>query len=101
MKIIRHSNLELEITANRWSVVLTVQARIYTFFGHVSRRDNDSMGRLVVQGRIEDTRSRARSPMGWADQIKAAVAVTLHECARNSVAREEWRRIVKRATTLK
>ncbi|CAH2235409.1 jg13268 [Pararge aegeria aegeria] len=64
-------------------------------------RDNDSIGRLVVQGRIEGTRSRGRSPMRWADQIKAAVAVPLHECARKAAAREEWRRIVKRATTLK
>ncbi|CAH2239712.1 jg6781 [Pararge aegeria aegeria] len=47
-----------------------VQARILTFFGHVSRRDNDSNERLVVQGRIEGTRSRGRSPMTWADQIK-------------------------------
>ncbi|CAH2239865.1 jg4552 [Pararge aegeria aegeria] len=46
-------------------------------------------------------RSRGRSPMRWADQIKAAVAVPLHECARKAAAREEWRRIVKRATTLK
>ncbi|CAH2237360.1 jg12074 [Pararge aegeria aegeria] len=34
-------------------------------------------------------------------EIKAAVAVPLHECARKAAAREEWRRIVKRATTLK
>ncbi|CAH2257805.1 jg8961 [Pararge aegeria aegeria] len=52
-----------------------VQARILTFFGHVSRRDNDSIERLVVQGRIEGTRSRGRSPIRWADQIKAEVAV--------------------------
>ncbi|CAH2229282.1 jg17031 [Pararge aegeria aegeria] len=65
------------------------------------RHDNDSIERLVVQERIEGTRSRGRSPMIWADQIKAAVAVPLHECARKAAAREEWRRIVKRATTLK
>ncbi|CAH2226497.1 jg28004 [Pararge aegeria aegeria] len=47
-----------------------VQARILTFFGHISVRDNDSIERLVVQGGIEGTRSRGRSPMRWADQIK-------------------------------
>ncbi|CAH2233495.1 jg23313 [Pararge aegeria aegeria] len=61
------------------------------------RRHNDFIERLVVQGRIEG----GRSPMRWADQIKAAVAVLLHECARKAAAIEEWRRIVKRATTLK
>ncbi|CAH2243112.1 jg14408 [Pararge aegeria aegeria] len=89
---------ELGITQRLSSIV---QARILTFFGHVSRRDNDSIERLVVHGRIEGTRSRGRSPMRWADQIQAAVAVPLHECARKAAAREEWRRIVKRATTLK
>ncbi|CAH2231537.1 jg6762 [Pararge aegeria aegeria] len=77
-----------------------VQARIHILFGYVSRRDNDSIELLVIQGRIEGTRSRGRSPMRWADQIKAAVAVPLHECARKAAAREEWFRIVKRATTL-
>ncbi|CAH2238965.1 jg19289 [Pararge aegeria aegeria] len=52
-------------------------------------RDNDSIKRLVVQERIEGTRSRGRSLMRWADQIKAAVAVPLHECARKAAAREE------------
>ncbi|CAH2234190.1 jg16639 [Pararge aegeria aegeria] len=78
---------ELGITQRLSSIV---QARILTFFGHVSRRDNDSIERLVVQGRIEGTRSRGRSPMRWADQIKAAVAFPLHECARKAAAREEW-----------
>ncbi|CAH2260556.1 jg18261 [Pararge aegeria aegeria] len=78
---------ELSITQRLSSIV---QARILTFFGHVSRRDNDSIERLVVQGRIEGSRSRGRSPMRWADQIKAAVAVPLHECAIKAAAREEW-----------
>ncbi|CAH2265177.1 jg16833 [Pararge aegeria aegeria] len=51
---------ELGITQRLSSIV---QTRILTFFGHVSRRDNDSIERLVVQGRIEGTRSRGRSPM--------------------------------------
>ncbi|CAH2217487.1 jg7762 [Pararge aegeria aegeria] len=70
-----------------------VQARILTFFGHVSRIDN-SIERLVVQERIEGTRLRGRSPMRWADQVKAAVAVPLHERARKAAAREEWRQSV-------
>ncbi|CAH2265489.1 jg10063 [Pararge aegeria aegeria] len=89
---------ELGITQRLSSIV---QARILTFIGHVSRRDNDSIGRLVVQGRIERTRSRGRSPMRWSEQIKAVVAVPIHECAVKAAVREEWQRIVKRATTLK
>ncbi|KAL0879221.1 hypothetical protein ABMA27_003004 [Loxostege sticticalis] len=76
-----------------------VQARILTFFGHVSRRGNVSVERLVVQGKIEGTRPRGRSPMRWTDQIKAAAQEgSVTECARKAAIREEWRRIVKRAT---
>ncbi|CAH2240106.1 jg6360 [Pararge aegeria aegeria] len=55
----------------------------------------------VAQERIEGTRSSGRSPMRWANQIKAAVAFPLHECVRKAAAREEWRRIVQCATTLR
>ncbi|CAH2235900.1 jg9885 [Pararge aegeria aegeria] len=70
---------------------------VFVFFGHVSRRDNDSIERLFVQEIIEGTKSRGISPMG---QIKVAVAVLLRECARKAAAIEEWRWIVKRALTL-
>lgn len=76
-----------------------VQSRILTFFGHVSRRGELSIERLVVQGKVEGTRSRGRSPMRWTDQVRAAVDDLLHNCTRKASIREEWRRIVKRATT--
>ncbi|KAI8436861.1 hypothetical protein MSG28_010313 [Choristoneura fumiferana] len=50
-----------------------VQSRILTFFGHVCRRGEVSIERLVIQGKVEGTRPRGRSPMRWTDQIKAAV----------------------------
>ncbi|CAH2242819.1 jg11752 [Pararge aegeria aegeria] len=76
-----------------------VQVRILSFFGHVSRSNNVSIERLVVQGKVEGSRARGRSPMRWTDQVKAANEASLHECARKATVREEWRRIVKRATT--
>ncbi|KAL4705114.1 hypothetical protein ACJJTC_009745 [Scirpophaga incertulas] len=75
-----------------------VQGRIFTFFGHVSRRNDASVERLVVQGSVEGTRARGRSPMRWTDQVKAAVDGLLYECTRRAAVREEWRRLVKRAT---
>lgn len=76
-----------------------VQCRILTFFGHITRREGVSVERLVVQGKVEGTRARGRSPMRWADQIKTALNGPLHECARRATVRDEWRRIVKLATT--
>ncbi|CAH2262335.1 jg26875 [Pararge aegeria aegeria] len=34
-------------------------SRILKFFGHVSRRDNNSIERLVVQGKVEGTKTLA------------------------------------------
>ncbi|KAM3967575.1 secretory phospholipase A2 receptor [Aphomia sociella] len=49
-----------------------VQSRVLTFFGHVCRRVEVAIERLVVQGKVEGTRARGRSPMRWTDQIKTA-----------------------------
>ncbi|KPJ19108.1 hypothetical protein RR48_12619 [Papilio machaon] len=62
------------------------------------KRNDESIERLVVQGKLEGTRPRGRSPMRWADQIRAAVAVPLHECTKKAESREEWRRLVQRVT---
>ncbi|CAH2245851.1 jg8526, partial [Pararge aegeria aegeria] len=75
-----------------------VHSRILIFFGLVSRRDN-SIERLVVQGKVEGTRARGRSPMRWTDQIKSPVGGPLHECTRLSANREKWRMFVRRVTT--
>lgn len=75
-----------------------VQGPILTFFGHASRRGDDSVERLVVQGIIEGTRPRGGSPLRWSDQIKAALNGPVNECTRRAAVREEWRRPVKRTT---
>ncbi|KAJ0172510.1 hypothetical protein K1T71_011649 [Dendrolimus kikuchii] len=76
-----------------------VQGRILTFFGHITRREDTSVERLVVQGKVEGTRALGRSPMRWTDKVKTALNGPLHEYTRKTTVREEWRRIVKLVTT--
>ncbi|CAH0699120.1 unnamed protein product [Spodoptera exigua] len=76
-----------------------VQSRILQYFGHVSRRASDSIERLVVQGKVEGTRPRGRSPMRWTDQLKSAVGTRVSDCTRQSANRERWREIVRRAVS--
>lgn len=76
-----------------------VQSRILQYFGHVSRRGNDSIERLVVQGRVEGTRSRGRSPMRWTDQVKSAIGGHVSDCSRKTANRERWREIVRKAVS--
>lgn len=40
---------------------------------HVSNRDSDSIVRLIVQGKIQRTKSRRTSSMHWTDQVKSAL----------------------------
>ncbi|PZC85948.1 hypothetical protein B5X24_HaOG214313 [Helicoverpa armigera] len=77
-----------------------VHSRILSYFGHVCRRGEVAIERLVAQGRVEGTRPRGRSPMRWTDQIKAVVngSSSLYECTRKAAIREEWWRVVKLAT---
>lgn len=44
-----------------------VQSRTPTFFGHVSRRDDQYKERLVVQRSVEGTKPRGRIPTLWND----------------------------------
>ncbi|CAH2244237.1 jg20181 [Pararge aegeria aegeria] len=73
-----------------------VHSRILKFFRHVSRRHSNSIERLV-QGKLEGTRARGRSPMRWTDQIKSSVGGPLHECT--TICKQKWRMIVRRVTT--
>ncbi|KAI8429179.1 hypothetical protein MSG28_007716 [Choristoneura fumiferana] len=86
---------ELQVKERLSSIV---RSRILRYFGHVTRRGEHSIERLVVQGRVNGKRSRGRSPMRWTDQIKALTNTPLNTCAREATARENWRRIVRRAT---
>lgn len=85
--------LELKVPT---SLSAVVKSRILSYFGHISRRGNDSVERLMVQGTVDGNRARGRSPTRWADQVKNMLANPLHVCTRKAAAREEWRRLVRR-----
>lgn len=73
-----------------------VRSRILQFFDHVTRKGSDSVKRLVVQGRLDGWRSRGRSPLRWANQIKALTQKPLNEYARQASTRDRWRTVVRR-----
>lgn len=77
-----------------------VQGRILRYFGHLQRRDVDNLERLIVQGQVEGTRSRGRSPIRWTDQIRASTDLTVNQAASSTYNREKWREMVRRITTM-
>ncbi|XP_011685474.1 PREDICTED: uncharacterized protein LOC105448526 [Wasmannia auropunctata] len=48
---------------------VTCRKRIL-YFGHVVRRGDENLEKLVLTGSVESKRPRGRSPSRWADQIK-------------------------------
>ncbi|KAI8437457.1 hypothetical protein MSG28_011780 [Choristoneura fumiferana] len=74
----------------------TVQIRILKFFGHITRNE-DSMERLVVQGKVEGKRSRGRSPTRWTDLIKSVTHSNINDCSHSARHRATWRRVATAA----
>ena len=40
------------------------------FFGHIVRNPNESLGKLIVEGKIEGKSIRGRSSTRWLDQLQ-------------------------------
>ncbi|KAL4098550.1 hypothetical protein QTP88_023137 [Uroleucon formosanum] len=75
-------------------LAVVCKQRILRFFGHIIRRDESSLEKLVTVGKIEGKRSRGRTPMRWIDQIKAITGYLLGEAIRSAESREIWKGIV-------
>lgn len=39
------------------------------YFGHITKR-KEGIGRLIIEGEVENRRLRGRSPLRWTDQMK-------------------------------
>ncbi|RVE43733.1 hypothetical protein evm_011582 [Chilo suppressalis] len=72
----------------------TVQSRILTFFGHVSRRNNLSIERLVVQGKVEGTDVNCRwSPVAKIDDAVESVPLEPPEEAQHHQKESQLRQL--------
>jgi hypothetical protein len=72
--------------------------RILQFFGHIARRGEESLERLVVVGSVEGRRARGRSPARWTDQVSAATGASTVASLRLAEFRTEWRQLVDRTS---
>lgn len=75
-----------------------VKRRILKYFGHVTRRKDDNLEKLVVQGKPEGKRPRGRSPRRWIDQVKEFTGTPFQENIRNASDRDKWRNIAQTTT---
>ncbi|XP_071582447.1 uncharacterized protein [Temnothorax nylanderi] len=86
---------ELNIT-DRLSTIC--RRRVLQYFGHITRRNQDNLEKLIVQGKVEGKRPRGRSPSRWLDQIKDITGQPLQKNLREAEDRHCWRTVVRHCT---
>ena len=83
---------ELNVSQRLSSVCLQ---RTLQFFGHIIRRPNGSLERLIVTGDIEGVRSRGRCPFRWSDPIKN-ITGSFYTTLREAEDRGKWKTVIQR-----
>ena len=65
--------------------------RILAYFGHVVRKGDENLEKLIMVGNTEGKRSRGRSPTRWTDQMMDSPATKFHNIVRHAMNRSRWR----------
>ncbi|CAH2061764.1 unnamed protein product, partial [Iphiclides podalirius] len=76
------------------------EQRFLSYFGHIMRRGDESLERLIVVGNTEGKRSRGRSPARWTDQLKdTEPSPNFCDMVRTAMDRNRWRDLIRARTT--
>ena len=70
-----------------------VKSRKLKYFGHITRRDN-SLEKLVLEGKINGKRSRGRQKMVWMDNIKNWTGLKAAAAKDKAYNRDDWKHVV-------
>ncbi|KAL0833060.1 hypothetical protein ABMA28_001173 [Loxostege sticticalis] len=93
-------------TAKRTNVSILTQLKIKTrlstichqqilsYFGHIVRRGDESLEKLIIVGNTEGKRARGRYPTRWTDQVKDTCSSKFCSIVREAMDRTRWRAII-------
>lgn len=70
--------------------------RILKYFGHIARRNPDSLEKLMVVGQVDGKRPRGRSPTRWSDLVKKLTGQPVSKAIKTAEDRITWKSIVHR-----
>ena len=73
-----------------------IKRRRLNWFGHVSRREDDSYVKRVYKEDFPGRRGRGRPRKRWSDQIRQEMGIPLLTIERNAQDRVRWKSIVRR-----
>ena len=79
------------------SLLNTIRKRQLTYYGHINRADN-SLEKLIMQGKIEGKRGRGRPATKWFDNIKTMTTRSVYQLNKDTKDRAGWRRQVHNIT---
>ena len=69
----------LETAGVERTLLGTVKSRKLSYYGHVMRKQGNSLEKEIMQGTIPGTRARGRPRMTWMDNVKTWTGLTLEE----------------------
>ncbi|XP_071653185.1 uncharacterized protein [Temnothorax longispinosus] len=84
----------LEELGIRTRLLKRINQAYLRYFGHIARQ-RDTMEKLVVEGKVNGTRPRGRSPNRWIDQLRPLVGSSIHGATHLALDRGAWSNQVK------
>ena len=69
------------------------------YFGHIARRDSESLEKQIMFGKVEGSRTRGRPKLRWTDGITLATGKSIYNCYTISQDRQKWRNLIRRVTS--
>ena len=71
----------------------TINIQMLSFFGHIARRKDNNLEKVIIQGMSELKRRKGRPRSRWIDQIRSAIGLPLRDCYALAEDRHLWRPI--------
>ena len=66
-----------------------------SYFGHIARRENNCLEKVLLQGKIEGSRRPGRPKAKWTDRIKSLVGQPLSTVYQLAADRNKWSSLMK------
>ena len=80
------------------TVVNKIDRSKLQYFGHICRRQDDNIEKIIMQGCIEGSRRQGRQKLRWTDGIKQLTGLSLVAAHRLAQDRAIWKSIINRVT---
>ena len=79
----------------------SVVARKLRYFGHIMRKEDDSLEKCIITGMVEGTRGRGRPRRAWSDDFKEWTNLSTEEMLQLTKDRSAWRSLVYRVANVR